>query len=424
MERFEERLLECRGAVERFVRFKISNAADAEDVTQEVFAAACLSRGMLRSDSGFKSWLLGIARNKCGDYYRKKATAREVELKDSRARRSPASRFEAVHETLDKLSACDRQMLTLYYAVQLPQAEIAARLGIPLGTVKSRLHTARENFRKIYPYPPNMAKGDAAIMKKLPEKLPEYTIERLDEAPFEVRCEEMPGWMIVPREGEKLTWGLYEMPGRDRTEWTEMEAAGRAEIHGETGAEITAVQHNASDYYRTGSVDGMMRRFVVQLTDTHCRVLAESHIEDGVRKCHTFLDGDAFISNWGYGPDNCGIETSLKARGQLVRRGNEISGEERNENADVVGRYRVTIGRKTWDTICVVDAMCFNDGVLSEQFVDENGRTVLWRRFNADDWAFFRYGKLWSDMLPDNQRLTVNGSTFVHWYDCITDYIL
>ena len=33
-------------------------------------------------------------------------------------------------------------------------------------------------------------------------------------------------------------------------------------------------------------------------------------------------------------------------------------------------------------------------------------------------------GKLWSEKLPDNERLTINGITFVHWYDCLSDYVL
>ena len=62
--------------------------------------------------------------------------------------------------------------------------------------------------------------------------------------------------------------------------------------------------------------------------------------------------------------------------------------------------------------------------VITEQFLDQNGRTILWRRYNRDDWALDRYGKLWSAQLPANDQLTVNGITYVHWYDCVTDYIL
>ena len=91
---------------------------------------------------------------------------------------------------------------------------------------------------------------------------------------------------------------------------------------------------------------------------------------------------------------------------------------------DIVGRYTVTIGGKNYDAVCVMDIETYDCGVVSEQFLDKNGKTILWRRFNRDDWAIDRYKKLWSEQLPENDRLTVNGTTYVHWYDCITDYIL
>lgn len=61
---------------------------------------------------------------------------------------------------------------------------------------------------------------------------------------------------------------------------------------------------------------------------------------------------------------------------------------------------------------------------MSQTYLDKNGKTVLWRRFNKDDWAFNRYQQKWSEKLPQNEQLYVNGETYVHWYDCITDYIL
>ena len=306
----------------------------------------------------------------------------------------------------------------------MSQAEIARRLGIPLGTVKSRLYTAKNHFKQNYPYPAGQTKGEN-IMEKLPEYIPEYTIARMDAEPFAVRWEELQGWLIVPKVGQKLSWGLYDFPDRKRTEYTEMEVIGKAEVHGIQGVEIVAMQYDSEDYYRTGSLDRIERRFVAQLTETHSRYLAESHVEDGVRKCYTFLDGEAFLNNWGFGEDNCGNEVDLRPKGLLRREGNVITGKTAREVVDVVGRFWVKIGGKTYDTVCVMDIECFNDAVASEQFIDRNGRTVLWRRFNRDDWAIDRFGgKPWSEKLPDNERILINGETYVHWYDCISDYIL
>jgi hypothetical protein len=137
------------------------------------------------------------------------------------------------------------------------------------------------------------------------------------------------------------------------------------------------------------------------------------------------LDGDSFADNWGYGDDNCGNEIHIAAKGILHRNGANVTGEVRRwQSIDIVGRYEVKIGGKTFDTVCVMDVECFDDALVSEQYLDKHGRTILWRRFNRDDWAFHRYQKRWTEMLPDNERLTVNGETYVHWYDCISDYIL
>ena len=174
----------------------------------------------------------------------------------------------------------------------------------------------------------------------------------------------------------------------------------------------------------TGFAEGMERRFVAQLTETHSRYLAESHMEGGVRKCHTFLDGEAFLNNWGFGPENIGNETNLRRKGLIHREVNRIAVALKGEVLDVVGRYAVTINGKRHDTVCVMDIELYNEAVVSEQYIDKNGKTVLWRRFNKNDWANNRYGKLWTEILPDNETYIVNGEIYVHWYDCITDYIL
>ena len=429
MDEFEKQLADVSSGVERFVRYRLPSQTDADDVLQEVYLSAYRSFAGLKNKDAFKPWIISIARNKCNDYFRARAAQMEISIEELSQQELSTGRLglsvvHTVRETLDRLGDKDKQILYLYFWKELPQTEIATLLDIPVGTVKSRLHTAKQHFKNKYPYQTQKPKGEPT-MQKLPEYIPDYSIERLDAEPFSVRWEELQGWMIVPRVGEKLTWGMYDFPERKRTEYTEMEVIGKAEVHGIEGVEIVAMQFDPADYYRTGALDRVERRFVAQLTDTHSRYLAETHMEDGVRKCYTFLDGEAFLNNWGFGEDNCGNEVDLRPKGLLHREGSCITGTIPREVVDVVGRYRVTIGGKAYDTVCVMDIECFNDAVASEQFVDQNGRTVLWRRFNRDDWAIERFGgKPWSEKLPDNERLTINGETYVHWYDCISDYIL
>ena len=428
MTEFEILLNECKNAVERFVWFKLSSKVDADDILQETFLTAFQKFDTLADISHFKAWIISIARNKCNDYYRRKAKSVDVSIDELTEQPLTASRYgyveqHDVYDTLESLSENDKQIIDLFYIQGYNQSEISQRLDIPIGTVKSRLYTARSNFKRLY-LPDTIYRKVDENMKKLPEIMPEYTITKLDKEPFSVKWEELMGWFIVPKLGEKLNWAIYDFPKRNRTEYDEMQVVGKAEIHGIEGVEITAMQYAPMDCNKTDNDKIAERTFIAQLTDTHCRFLAESHISGGVKKCYTFLDGDEFIPNWGFGENNCGNEVDLSEKGDIIRNGSEITAADKPFLLDVVGRYEVKIGGKVYDTICVMDIETYDGGVVSEQYLDKNGRTILWRRFNRNDWAKDRYKKNWTEILPENERITVNGEVYVHWYDCITDYII
>lgn len=426
MDTFENLLLCCKNSIERYVHYKISFYEDAEDILQEIYFTAFRKFGNINNEKSFKPWLISIARNKCNDYYRKKSKSFEIpvdEITDNLINYSIFGRTDSpVMDTLELLDCKDKQILYLYYFKNLQQTEIAENLDIPVGTVKSRLYKAKQNFKEKYPYQPKI-KGELH-MKKLPEYLPECRITKINQEPFSVKCEELMGWLIVPKEGEKLCWGIYDASNNKLNEYTNIEVVGKAEVHGIEGTEIKAVQHNASDKYDTGSIDSLERTFVAQLTETHSRYLAESHMENGIRKCYTFLDGDAFLKNWGYGKDNCGNETKVTYKGLISVSGKIVTTKENRKCHDVAGRYEVEINGKVYDTVCVMDIEYFDDGIVIIQFIDRNGRTVLWQRYNKDDWHFSKHQEKWSSKLPQNEKLIINGETFVHWYNCISDYIV
>lgn len=428
MTEFEILLNECKNAVDRFVWFKLSSKADADDVLQDTYLTTFQKFDTLADKSHFKAWIISITRNKCNDYYRRKAKSVDVSIDELTEQPLTASRYgyveqHDVYDTLESLSENDKQIINLFYIQGYNQSEISQRLNIPIGTVKSRLYTARNNFKRLY-LPDTIYRKVDENMKKLPEIMPEYTITKLDKEPFSVKWEELMGWFIVPKLGEKLNWAIYDVPKRNRTEYDEMQVVGKAEIHGIEGVEIAVKQYTPMDCNKTDNDKIAERTFIAQLTDTHCRFLAESHISGGVKKCYTFLDGDEFIPNWGFGENNCGNEVNLSVKGDIIRNGSEITAADKPFLLDVVGRYEVKIGGKSYDTICVMDIETYDGGVVSEQYLDKNGRTILWRRFNRNDWAKDRYKKNWTEILPENERITVNGEVYVHWYNCITDYIL
>ena len=403
-EGFQRMYAEHFGALQRYCYFKLPSRADGDDVLGQVALAAWAKRDSLRNMDAFKPWLLQIATNQIRDFYRKRARHNDLPLSEVCEAALVSSRFgptpeEAVHETLDSLSDTDRQILTLAYFYHVPQADIAQQLNVPLGTVKSRLHAARQRFKHEYPHPPK--KGEIH-MSKLPKLLPDYTIMPNEKEPFACKWEELMGWFLVPKLGEQLSWGMYD-EGKLSGEYC-MRVAGRAAVHGIEGVAVVAEIQDKDD----GCIQ---REFIAQLTDTHVRYLAQSHENDGVKRYFTFMDGDDFLRNWGFGEDNCGNSIFPKKRGIIERCGSVITCPAEKFVLDVVDRCTVMLGGKRYDCIRVMDIECYNYGVASEQFLDKNGRTILWRRFDRNK------------KTPGDERWTINGETYEHHYDCITNYV-
>jgi RNA polymerase sigma-70 factor (ECF subfamily) len=132
------------------------NAADADDLTQEVFLAAYQSIRDYRGVSSLKAWLLGIARHKVEDYYRARvrnldlneadtAAAEDVSLDDALDDHRLRQRTRAA---LDRLPEANRLLLKWRYWDQRRTADIAAALGRTEKAVERMLARARRQFRE------------------------------------------------------------------------------------------------------------------------------------------------------------------------------------------------------------------------------------------------------------------------------------
>lgn len=148
----------------------LRNREDAEEVTQDTFINALRGLGGFRGDAAFSTWISQIARNLVHNRYwywfrRKRhetvsldtpmdgdsrATIGEVvavncdTLYDQLAADDLLSR---VREGMSHLTFMHREVLTLRTVHNLSYSEISVRLGISIGTVKSRILRARENLR-------------------------------------------------------------------------------------------------------------------------------------------------------------------------------------------------------------------------------------------------------------------------------------
>lgn len=149
----------------------LKNRQDAEEVTQDTFVKAHKGLEKFRGDAAFSTWLFQIAtnlaHNKYWYWWRRKAhlsfslehqltTDGEFTLEDvlPSTSRNPQELaitdefVERVRASMKHLNAKHREILTLRNIQELSYEEIATRLNITIGTVKSRIARARENLRE------------------------------------------------------------------------------------------------------------------------------------------------------------------------------------------------------------------------------------------------------------------------------------
>ena len=141
--------------VYRFVAWSIGND-DADDVAQDVFVEVYRSLATWRRRSTLRTWLYGVARNVCRRHVRRVAARGPihggVDVDDLPDPSNPALRAAQSDANAMLLAAIARlppdQRVTLMLRAWegLPYDEIAAATNVPLGTVRSRLHSARRTL--------------------------------------------------------------------------------------------------------------------------------------------------------------------------------------------------------------------------------------------------------------------------------------
>jgi RNA polymerase sigma factor (sigma-70 family) len=136
----------------RFISGMLSDRSTAEDVLQSVWLRVVRSLVQLREPERLGSWLYGIARRTIADRlresYRIPPADSIVEIPDCDSGIELLSMIDEVETYLGRLHAVDREAIVLHYLEELPVAEVAVICGVPPGTIKSRLHRARQIIHK------------------------------------------------------------------------------------------------------------------------------------------------------------------------------------------------------------------------------------------------------------------------------------
>lgn len=144
----------------------LGNRYEAEDVAQEAFIRAFTNINSFNQDLKFSTWIYRIATNLCIDRIRKKKPdfyldaevsgtngltmyskiASETELPETELESMELQ--ESVQKEILKLPEKYRSVIVLKYIEELSLNEISKILGLPLGTVKTRIHRGREALRR------------------------------------------------------------------------------------------------------------------------------------------------------------------------------------------------------------------------------------------------------------------------------------
>jgi len=132
-------------------RRQLQQKEDAQDAAQKVWLKVMRNIGGLKDPACFAAWLLRIGHLTCIDTIRRK-TRRGGLANDMQVDQplTPEADDEAsldMRAAIGRLPAIQQEILKLRYASGFTMGEIAHILGIAVGTVKSRLHTARNNLR-------------------------------------------------------------------------------------------------------------------------------------------------------------------------------------------------------------------------------------------------------------------------------------
>jgi RNA polymerase sigma-70 factor (ECF subfamily) len=144
----------ARVGLVRAVLFRMCGAQDLDDLTQDVFVKAWAARDAFAGNSERATWLYRIAMNHAIDSIRRRAReklrASPTDVESLAASSGKNHLMEmAIARALELLSPEMRSVAVLHYYQDLDLTEIASVLEIPLGTVKSRLHAARQKLETL-----------------------------------------------------------------------------------------------------------------------------------------------------------------------------------------------------------------------------------------------------------------------------------
>ncbi len=145
---FQEKVTAMEKVLYRVALSYLRQMQDAEDAVQEAIALAWEKRESLRNLDQFSGWLYRIVVNQCRQTLRRKKRFSFFPLQEDTAVQQPQE-SDSVREAMEKLPPDIRTLMMLRYLDGYAMREIAEALGLPLGTVSTRLSRGRKKLKEL-----------------------------------------------------------------------------------------------------------------------------------------------------------------------------------------------------------------------------------------------------------------------------------
>jgi transcriptional regulator with XRE-family HTH domain len=217
---------------------------------------------------------------------------------------------------------------------------------------------------------------NGCAIDRFPKKLFPYYLSKISDDARDFDMEELTGWFIVPKPNEEVSWAMYDMPSGKRDYSYHLVVRGAIELHQEKGYEIGVEEYNPEGLL----IEEGKRTFYAQLKNGMRRYLGMESSEKGRKVFSDFLD-ESFKKFWG-GKEKTAVTT--------------------------IGVYELALPERK---IELYRLPLYEEGnFLIDQYVNGEGRTVLWKRYKTD-------GKKSKDFLKNGKK------TFYYDYECWTDRI-
>ncbi len=123
----------------------------AKDAVQETWVRVIRYGKTFKGESSFKTWLYRVLINVCADERVKRSHHRASTAVPRAAHDSASDDEDALHLAVEQLGHDKRVVVLLCYHRGMTHSQAAEALGLPIGTLKSRLHTALEELRRVLP---------------------------------------------------------------------------------------------------------------------------------------------------------------------------------------------------------------------------------------------------------------------------------